>query len=88
MLMADSRHSLWDAAGERHALFRRAEGRREGMFLLPAAINLLYALQQGYDFIHFQVRPPLPCQSDDRTCWETQRTCAHTGGDDLILPAY
>ena len=26
------------------------------MYLLPAAINLVYALQQGYDFIHFRVR--------------------------------
>lgn len=57
VLMADSRHSLWDASSERHLLFRHVDGRREGMYLLPTAINLVYALQQGYDFIHFQVRP-------------------------------
>ena len=56
MLMADSRHSLWDESSERHLLFRHAEGRKEGMYLLPTAINLVYAVQQGYDFIHFQVK--------------------------------
>ena len=56
VLMADSRHSLWDDSSERHLLFRHTEGRKEGMYLLPTAINLVYALQQGYDFIHFQVR--------------------------------
>ncbi len=46
---------MWDDSSERHLLFRHAEGRKEGMYLLPTAINLVYALQQGYDFVHFQV---------------------------------
>ena len=55
LLMADSRHSLWDDTGQRHLLFRHSEGRRSGMYLLPSAVNLIYAMQQGYDFVHFQV---------------------------------
>ena len=55
VLMADSRHSLWDDTGQRHLMFRQNEGRRRGMYLLPSAVNLIYAVQQGYDFVHFQV---------------------------------
>ena len=58
MLMADSRYSLWDNSDERHLLFRNREGRREGMYLLPAAINFIYAMRQGYDYIHFKVVAP------------------------------
>lgn len=46
---------MWDDSSERHLLFRHTEGQKEGMYLLPTAINLVYAVQQGYDFIHFQV---------------------------------
>ena len=62
LLMADSRHSLWDDTGARHLLFRHSEGRRSGMYLLPSAVNLISALQQGYDFVHFQVSALLPQQ--------------------------
>ena len=84
MLMADSRHSLWDNSDERHLLFRTTEGRREGMYLLPAAINFIYAMRQGYDFIHFKVVAPayahlsltdrilMPCLHHD-----SQELCLH-----------
>lgn len=68
LLMADSRHSLWDDTGQRHLLFRHSEGRRSAMYLLPSAVNLIYALQQGYDFVHFQVSFFLPQQACRQRC--------------------
>lgn len=55
VLMADSRHSLWDDSRQRHALFEEAQSRRYAMWLLPAMVNLAHAVQHGYDFAHIQM---------------------------------
>ncbi len=54
VVMADSRHSLWDDSGNRHALFEVAGSRRNAMWLLPTLVNLVHAVQHGYDFAHIQ----------------------------------
>ncbi len=55
VLMADSRHSLWDDSRQGHAMFEEAGSRRYAMWLLPALINLVHAVQHGYDFAHMQM---------------------------------
>jgi hypothetical protein len=54
ILMADSRQSLLDGSGGRHAQLARAGGTQE-MYLLPAVINLVTALQARHDFVHFRL---------------------------------
>ena len=54
VVMADSRHSLWADSGNRHALFEDAGSRKDAMWLLPAMVNLVHAVQHGYDFAHVQ----------------------------------
>lgn len=54
LLMADSRQSLWDESKERYMHLGKTTG---DMYVLPAMINMLYAVQQGYDFVHFRIQP-------------------------------
>ena len=60
LLMADSRQALLDPSNSRHLQLARAEGHSPLMYLLPAVINLISALQAGHDFVHFQLPPRYP----------------------------
>jgi len=52
VLMADNRFSLWDRSSNRAATFESAESRRAAKWMLPAMVNFVHAVRQGYDFVH------------------------------------
>lgn len=60
LLMADSRQALLDPGNSRHAQLARAQGGSPHMYLLPAVINLISAVQAGHDFVHFRLPPKHP----------------------------
>jgi hypothetical protein len=55
LLMADTRQTLWEDSRERHLHYKGPGEGGLSMWLLPAMINLVYAVQQNYDFVHFQL---------------------------------
>ena len=60
VLMADSRHALFDASHTAHLALAHAQGRRREMYRLPAMVNLLTAVDAGYDFAHLQMPASYP----------------------------
>ena len=59
VLMADNRFSLWDESDSRAAVHESPKSHWRAKGMLPAMMNVVHAVRQGYDFAHVH----LPVQS-------------------------